>query len=157
PSQGGRPITRADVVGAAEASLRRLCTDHLDLYQIHRLRSEDEIEELLVGLHQLVAAGKVAAIGTSMFRSASLELTRALARELKVVAPSTEQAPYSLLVREIETDVIDTCGRLGIALVTFAPLNGGWLTGKYRGGAVPGESRAATWPVRRVRFDFERE
>src|SRR5205814_852380 len=67
-----------------------------------------------------------------------------------------EQAPYSLLVRKIGSGVADACAQMGVALLTFAPLNGGWLSGKYGGGAVPADSRAAGWPVRRVRFDFSR-
>ena len=150
------PITSSEVVRAAERSLRRLRTDRIDLYQIHRLHRTDDIDELLTGLGQLVVAGKVGAIGTSMFSPKALKLARHVAERLGIALPATEQAPYSLLVREIDSGVVDTCRQLGVAVIAFAPLNGGWLTGKYQGDVVPAGSRAADWPVRRVRFDFSR-
>jgi aryl-alcohol dehydrogenase-like predicted oxidoreductase len=152
-----RPMTKEGIVASLEASLRRLGTDHVDLYQVHRLPSDDELPVVFEALHELVGQAKIRAIGTSSvpaWRGAGRSGQLADAGLTPIV---TEQAPYSIFVRVVEPEVVDTCAGLGITLVGYAPFNGGWLSGKYRlGSEVPADSRAATWPVRRDRFDTTR-
>lgn len=159
PSSDGRPapMTGPGVVASLEGSLRRLGTDHVDLYQVHRLPSNDELPGVFEALHELVVSGKVGMIGTSAVPATRLEALVAMLDDAGLTPLSTEQAPYSVFVRVIEPEVVDTCRRLGVHVVGFAPFNGGWLSGRYRlGSAVPSDSRAATWPVRRDRFDVDR-
>jgi len=159
PDAGGRPgpMTKEGVVASLEASLRRLGTDHVDLYQVHRLPSDEEVPEVFEALHDLMGAGKIRAIGTSSVPADRLARLATMIEDTGLSAVSTEQAPHSIFVRVVEPAVIETCARLGVALVGYAPFNGGWLSGKYRlGSQVPADSRAATWPVRRDRFDAAR-
>lgn len=146
-----------DIHRHLEGSLRRLGTDHIDLYFVHRVAPSTDPEDLLVALSDLVASGKVGTIGTSMANAMILRRLVRGADARRLQAISVEQPPYSVFVREIEREVIPTCQELGIVLVGFAPLNGGWLTGKYhRGAPAPSGSRAATWPMRRERYAFDR-
>jgi len=147
------PVTATDVRQALEGSLRRLDVDHVDLYSVHRIASIDQVDVLVPTLQALQDEGKIRAFGTSMATPAAL----ARARELAASALATEQPPYSIFVREIERSVVELCRQDGIAVTAFAPLNGGWLTGKYRPGTpVPPDSRAAVWPIRRDRYDMGR-
>lgn len=140
-----------------EGSLRRLDTDYVDLYFLHRLTPSTDLEATLVALDELVQAGKVRAIGTSMATAAALGALDECARQREVVSVAVEQPPLSIFVRQIEQDILPACRRLGVDVVGYAPLNGGWLTGKYRRAApAPEGSRAATWPIRRERYDFDR-
>lgn len=125
-----------------EASLRRLGTDRIDLYQLHRPDPATPVLETLQVLDELVREGKVRAVGTSTFTAAQLEELHTTAAEHGLVAPVTEQPPYSVFVRGIERDVLPLCHRRGVTALVWAPLNGGWLTGKYRTGAPAPDSRA---------------
>lgn len=152
-----RPMTKEGVIASLEGSLRRLDTDYVDLYQVHRLPSDDELPAVFEALHDLVGQEKIRAIGTSSVPSGRLDGLAAMLAEAGLTPIATEQAPYSIFVRVLEPEVIDTCSRLGITLVGYAPFNGGWLSGRYRmDSEVPADSRAATWPVRRDRFDIAR-
>lgn len=130
---------------AVEDSLRRLNTDYIDLYQVHRPDPATDISETIDALTDLVRAGKIGAWGTSTFPAADLVETVWAAERRGVAGPHSEQPPYSIMCRGIETDVLPACARHGIGVVVWSPLSGGWLTGKYRRSApAPAGSRAET-------------
>ena len=142
-----RGNSRRWITRAVDDSLRRLGTDWIDLYQIHRPDPSTAIEETIDALTDLVRAGKIRAWGTSTFPAEELVETCWAAGRRRVAGPHTEQPPYSILCRGIEADVLPTCRRHAIGVVVWSPLSGGWLTGKYRGdGEVPADSRAAQFP-----------
>ncbi len=126
--------SRDYILQAAEASLRRLATDHIDYYWYHQPDGVTPIAETLGALHELITAGKVRAIGASNFSAAQLEDADAVARENGLTRFSAVQNNYSLLVRDAEDEVLPACERLGIGFVPFFPLASGLLTGKYRPG-----------------------
>ena len=141
-----RGLSARWIVQSCEASLRRLRTDYIDLYQMHRPDPDTPIDETLQAFDELVRAGKVRAIGTSTFSPAQLAEARSRAEQLGVTVPSSEQPPYSALVRKAEVEVLPWCRQHGVGVVVWAPLNGGWLTGKYQAEAVDGSARAAREP-----------
>ena len=135
--EGGKP---AYVRQAAEDSLRRLGTDHIDLYQIHRWDPATPIADTLAALDDLVKAGKVREIGCSNFSADQLHEAAGKFRGARFVSV---QNNYSLLHREPEAEVLLECQRLGIAFLPYFPLANGLLTGKYRTGQpFPKSSRA---------------
>jgi aryl-alcohol dehydrogenase-like predicted oxidoreductase len=141
-----RGLSRRWIVASCDASLRRLGVDHIDLYQMHRPDPDTPLEESLAAFDELVGAGKVGAIGTSTFSPAQLEELQRLAETTGLVRPTSEQPPYSVLVRGIEDEVLPLCWREGIGVLVWAPLNGGWLTGKYQSDQVDAQSRAQREP-----------
>lgn len=150
PNRAGN--SRRWITRALEESLRRLRTDHLDLYQVHRPDPDTPIDETLGVLSDLVHQGKVRAIGTSTFPAEAIVEARAVAERRGREYFSTEQPPYSIFARAVEADVLPTCRRLDLGVLVWSPLNGGWLTGKYRHpGPPPTGSRAETNPDH---FDF---
>ena len=143
--QFGPDVLRA----ACEASLRRLGTDYIDLYQVHRPRPEVDIDETLGALTDLVRAGKVRYIGSSTFPASQIVEAQWVAERRGRERFVTEQPPYSILVRGIENDVLPTCQRHGMGVIPWSPLAGGWLTGRYRKGQdVPTSHRAQRIPQR---------
>jgi aryl-alcohol dehydrogenase-like predicted oxidoreductase len=146
-----RGASRRWIVRAVEDSLRRLDTDWIDLYQIHRPDPSTDLDETLGALSDLVHAGKIRAFGTSTFPAELLVEAQWVADRRGHVLPSTEQPPYSIFARGIERAVLPTCRRYGLGVLVWAPLNGGWLTGKYRDGHAPPASRAVREPDH---FDF---
>jgi aryl-alcohol dehydrogenase-like predicted oxidoreductase len=120
---------------AIEGSLRRLRTDHVDLYWYHEPDGVTPIEETLGALHELVRAGRVRAIGASNFDAEQLREADRLARENGLTPFTAVQNEYSLLHREPELEVLPACQELGIGFVPYFPLASGLLTGKYRRGA----------------------
>lgn len=144
PSERG--LSRRWVVQSCEASLRRLGTDYIDIYQMHRPDPDASIDETLQAFDELVKAGKVRAVGTSTFSADQLAEARARAEHLGVTVPCSEQPPYSMLVRAVEVDVLPWCHEHDVGVLVWAPLNGGWLTGKYQSGSVDSVSRAAREP-----------
>lgn len=126
---------------AVEGSLRRLRTDHIDLYQYHQPDGATPLEETLGALDELVGEGVVGAIGCSNFSAAEIERADAISRREGLARFVTVQNEYSLLQREIEAEVMPACERLGISILPFFPLARGLLTGKYRRGA-PGPEGA---------------
>lgn len=126
--------SRAYVRQAAEASLRRLGTDWIDLYQYHRPDGTTPIEETLGALDELVAEGSVRAIGSSNFSAAQLEEAEEVARREGLTRFVSLQNRYSLLERGLEAEIIPTCERLGVGVLPYFPLDHGRLTGKYRRG-----------------------
>jgi aryl-alcohol dehydrogenase-like predicted oxidoreductase len=142
-----RGNSRRWITRAVEDSLRRLQTDRIDLYQVHRPDPDTDLDETMGALSDLVHAGKVLAVGSSTFPPEDLVDAWWRAEVRGHVRMRTEQAPYSILARHVEAHVLPTCERLGLGVLAWAPLQGGWLTGKYRRGQpVPQGSRADTNP-----------
>ena len=140
---------RAWVKQACEDSLRRLQTDYIDLYQIHRPDRYSHISETLGALNELVEQGKVRVIGCSNFSAEQLVEAEAVSKDLGTARFMSVQNEYSLLSREVEDTVLPGCERLDIAFLPYFPLASGLLTGKYRKGeAAPDGSRLAFWEPR---------
>ena len=127
-----RGNSRRWIMRAVEGSLRRLGTDWIDLYQVHRLDPQTDIEETLSALSDLVHQGKVRYIGTSTFPASQIVEGQWVARDRHLQRFVTEQPPYSMLVRAAEADVLPTCLRHGMAVMSYSPLTGGWLSGRWR-------------------------
>jgi aryl-alcohol dehydrogenase-like predicted oxidoreductase len=134
PDHGARGARRY-LVRAAEASLRRLQTDYIDLYQMHSPDPDTPIEETLAALDDLVRAGKVRYLGNSNFRGWQITHAATTAQTRGLTQFISAQNRYSLLDREAETEVIPACRRFGLGLLPYYPLARGLLTGKYRRGA----------------------
>jgi aryl-alcohol dehydrogenase-like predicted oxidoreductase len=124
--------SRRHIIEQCEASLRRLQTDYIDLYQIHRPQPDIPIDETLRALDDLIRAGKVRYIGTSMFPAWKTVESLWAAKELGLNRFVSEQMAYNLLDRTAEREVIPAAQSFGLALLPWAPLCGGLLTGKYR-------------------------
>ena len=138
---GARP---AYVKKACDASLKRLRTDRIDLYQLHIPDPEVPIAETLGALNELVKSGKVKEIGCSNFSAQQLREAEAAATRLKSARFVSVQNEYSLLHREPEAQVLGECARQRIAFVPYFPLKSGLLTGKYRKGQpIPEDTRVA--------------
>jgi aryl-alcohol dehydrogenase-like predicted oxidoreductase len=126
--------SRSYVRKAIEASLQRLRTDRIDLYQYHRPDGVTPLEETLGALDELVREGKVRAIGSSNFTPAMVEEANGIAGERGLTPFATEQSEYSWLKRGAEEELLPTCARLGVGFIPYFPLASGILTGKYRKG-----------------------
>jgi aryl-alcohol dehydrogenase-like predicted oxidoreductase len=147
PNQQGS--SRRWIMRAVEGSLRRLGTDWIDLYQVHRPRTDTGIEETLGALSDLVRQGKVRYIGSSTFPASQIVEAQWCARDRRLERFVTEQPAYSILVRAIESDILPTCDRHGMGVLSYSPLTGGWLSGRWRKGAgQPTSSRAERLPAR---------
>ena len=141
--------TRRWIIKEVENSLRRLGTDWIDLYQIHRPEADTDIDETLGALTDLVRAGKVRYIGSSTFPASQIVEAQWVAERRSRERFVCEQPPYSLLVREIEKDVLPTAQRYGMGVIPWSPLAGGWLSGRYRKGEdLPQSQRAERIPSR---------
>ena len=141
--------SRRWIIREVEDSLRRLRTDWIDLYQIHRPEQDTDIDETLGALTDLVQAGKVRYIGSSTFPASQIVEAQWVAERRGRQRFITEQPPYSMLVRGIEADVLPTCARYGMGVIPWSPLAGGWLSGKWRlGQDAPGSTRADRLPAR---------
>ena len=141
--------SRRWIVQEVENSLRRLQTDHIDLYQIHRPDPTVEIDETLGALTDLVRAGKVLYVGSSTFPAHEVVEAQWVAKERGRERFVTEQPPYSILVRHIERDVLPVAQQFGMGVLPWSPLAGGWLTGRFRKGQdAPASSRAQRLPAR---------
>ena len=127
--------SRRWIVREVENSLRRLGTDWIDLYQIHRPEEDTDIDETLGALTDLVRAGKVRYIGSSTFPASQIVEAQWVAERRVRERFVCEQPPYSILVRGVEQDVLPTCRRHGMGVIAWSPLAGGWLSGKWRKGA----------------------
>jgi aryl-alcohol dehydrogenase-like predicted oxidoreductase len=129
--------SRRHIVEQCEASLRRLKTDYVDLYQIHRPQSAIPIDETLRALDDLVRAGKVRYIGTSTYAAWQFVESLWVAKELGLNRFVTEQPPYNLLDRRIERGLLPMAQTFGVGIIPWSPLGGGLLTGKYRRDTPP--------------------
>jgi aryl-alcohol dehydrogenase-like predicted oxidoreductase len=145
PNQQGN--SRRWIIQAVEASLRRLQTDTIDLYQIHRPSPDTDIEETLSAFTDLIRAGKVRAIGSSTFPVSEIIEAQWVAEQRGLARFRTEQPPYSILDRGIEREVLPVCERYGIGVTVWSPLSKGLLTGRYRKGQpLPDSLRVKYFP-----------
>ena len=154
---GGDPNKRGNsrrwIVQEVESSLRRLQTDWIDLYQVHRPEPDTDLEETLSALTDLRQAGKIRAFGCSTFPAHQLVESQWVSERRALGRFATEQPPYSLLVREIEADVLPVAQRFGMGVLPWSPLAGGWLTGRWRKGRdAPDSPRTKMMPAR---FDLD--
>jgi aryl-alcohol dehydrogenase-like predicted oxidoreductase len=152
PNERGN--SRRWIVQECENSLRRLGTDWIDLYQIHRPDPSTDIDETLAALSDLIHQGKVRAIGSSTFPAEEIVEAQWVAEKRGRERFVCEQPPYSIFTRGIEASVLPTCQRYGMGVIPWSPLAGGYLAGRYRKGAeLPPDSRMA----RRFGGQFEDE
>ena len=141
--------SRRWIVKEVDNSLRRLGTDWIDLYQIHRPEQDTDIDETLGALTDLVRQGKVRYIGSSTFPASQIVEAQWVAQKRGRERFACEQPPYSLLTRAVEADVLPTSKRYGMGVIPWSPLAGGWLSGKYRKDTdVPQSRRAQMIPSR---------
>lgn len=143
-----RGASRRWIMQSVEASLRRLGTDWIDLYQLHRPMPDSDLAETLEALTDLVRQGKIRYFGASATPAVDIVEAQWIAERRRCGRFVSEQAPYSLLARGIETSVLSTCQRHRIGALVWSPLNGGWLSGAYRVGApAPRMQRAEKLPM----------
>ncbi len=135
--------SRRWIIREVEDSLRRLGTDWIDLYQIHRWDPETDFDETLGALSDLVHQGKIRYFGHSTFPASAIVEAQWTAQRRNRERFVTEQPTYSVLTRGIESDVLPTCQRYGMGVLSYSPLAGGWLSGRYRQDAAQGPTSAA--------------
>jgi aryl-alcohol dehydrogenase-like predicted oxidoreductase len=139
-----RGVSRRWIMQEVENSLRRLNTDWIDLYQIHRYETGVDLDETLGALTDLVQQGKVRSIGSSTFPASAIVEAQWAARDRGLQRYVTEQPPYSMLARGIEAEVLPTCAKYGMGVIPWSPLSGGWLSGRWRKDAdAPAPTSAA--------------
>ena len=141
PNQAGN--SRRWITREVEASLKRLQTDWIDLYQVHRWDPWTDHEETLGALSDLVAQGKLRYIGSSTYPAAQIVKAQWVAHDRRLQRFVCEQPPYSILVRGIEADVLPACLEHGMGAIAWSPLAGGWLSGRWRKDADDLTSRRA--------------
>jgi aryl-alcohol dehydrogenase-like predicted oxidoreductase len=141
-----RGNSRRWIIAAVENSLRRLQTDHLDLYQVHRPDPTVDVEETLSGLSDLIHSGKVRTIGTSTFPASEIIEAQWVAERRSLERFRTEQPPYSIVNRSIEREVLPVCQRYGMGTLVWSPLGQGLLTGRYRKGQQADTHRSGGGP-----------
>jgi aryl-alcohol dehydrogenase-like predicted oxidoreductase len=157
PGINERGNSRVWITREVEHSLRRLGTDHIDLYQIHRPEADADVEETLGALTDLQRQGKIRYFGSSTYPGWQLVEAHWTADRRGLSRFRTEQPPYSILVRHIEHDVLPVAQRYGMGILVWSPLCRGWLTGRYRRGAFDRspESRAGRAEGRQVAAQFD--
>jgi aryl-alcohol dehydrogenase-like predicted oxidoreductase len=141
-----RGNSRRWIIAAVENSLRRLQTDHLDLYQVHRPDPTVDVEETLSALSDLIHSGKVRAIGASSFPASEIVEAQWVAERRGLERFRTEQPPYSILNRSIEREVLPICQRYGMGTLVWSPLGQGLLTGRFRKGQQIDTHRSGGMP-----------
>jgi len=146
PNSGGG--SRRWIIREVENSLRRLGTDYIDLYQVHRPSAQMDLDETLGALSDLVHQGKVRYIGSSSYSGSQIVEAQWVARERNLQRFVTEQPPYSILVRGVEEDVLPTALRHGMGTLTYSPLAGGWLSGRWRKESASSPTSPARPPAR---------
>jgi aryl-alcohol dehydrogenase-like predicted oxidoreductase len=144
--QNDRGLSRKHITESLHASLRRLGTDYVDLYQAHRYDHEAPLEETMRAFDDLVRGGKVLYIGVSEWRASEIEAALRIAAELGLDRIVSNQPQYNMLWRVIEAEVVPLCMKEGIGQVVFSPIAQGVLTGKYTPGAAPPPESRATDP-----------
>jgi aryl-alcohol dehydrogenase-like predicted oxidoreductase len=127
-------LSRKHVISAIDASLRRLKTDYIDLYQVHFPDHDTPIDETLIALDDVVRAGKVRYIGCSNFRAWEMAVSLWTSERLGVARFDCDQPRYNMLYREIENEILPLCRNQGIGVIVYNPLAGGMLTGRYNPG-----------------------
>jgi aryl-alcohol dehydrogenase-like predicted oxidoreductase len=157
PGPLGTGASRRRIVEACDASLRRLQTDRIDLYQIHMQDIDTPEDETLRALDDLVRAGKVLYLGCSNYAAYRLTESHFLSDKLGLERFVALQAQYSLIVRELEREHVPACQKYGIGIIPWSPLAGGFLSGKYRKGEPPpAGTRLEKWQQRWAGFDKPR-
>ncbi|HMA47059.1 MAG TPA: aldo/keto reductase family protein [Frankiaceae bacterium] len=147
PGPNDRGLSRKHVIESCHASLRRLGTDHLDLYQAHRYDPTVPLEETLRAFEDLVRAGKVLYVGVSEWAAAQISAAVHIAGERGFDRIVSNQPQYSMLWRVIEAELVPTCRREGIGQIVWSPIAQGVLSGKYAPGAAPPAGSRATDPT----------
>jgi len=161
-TRSGKNVTdgggsRRWIMHAVEESLRRLETDYIDVYQLHRWDWDMDIEESIAAMTDLQRAGKIRVIGASATPAEWMVEAQRIAEQRHLARVRSEQCIYSIFSRKVEEAVLPTCQRHGIGVMVYAPLAGGWLTGKYRRNeAAPAGSRATGRLGRMGTWDTER-
>jgi len=140
PDRNDRGVSRRWIVREVEHSLRRLGTDYIDLYQIHRPDPTTDIDETLGALDDLVRSGKVLYLGSSTFPAHEIVEAQWSATRRRTARFVCEQPPYSILVRGIEADMLPVAQQYGMGVIPWSPLAGGYLSGRFRAGVDPGVS-----------------
>ena len=153
PDPNAQGNSRRWIIAECEHSLQRLGTDHIDLYQIHRPSPETDIDETLGALSDLVHAGKIRYFGCSTFPAHQIVEAQWVAERRNRERFVTEQPPYSILVRSIEADVLPVCQQFGMGVLSWSPLAGGWLSGRFGEGKDNTSRRSAMVPDR---YDLSR-
>jgi aryl-alcohol dehydrogenase-like predicted oxidoreductase len=152
PNQKGN--SRRWITQEVENSLRRLGTDWIDLYQVHRPERDTDVEETLGALTDLQRAGKIRAFGSSTFPAHEVVRAQWVSEKRALGRFVTEQPPYSILARGIEADLLPVAEEFGLGVLPWSPLAGGWLSGAYRKDQdTPQSRRAARMPAR---FDLSK-
>jgi aryl-alcohol dehydrogenase-like predicted oxidoreductase len=146
--------SRRWIVKEVENSLRRLRTDWIDLYQIHRPEQDTNIDETLGVLTDLVRAGKVRYIGSSTFPASQIVEAQWVAEKRGRERFVCEQPPYSMLIRSVENDILPTCRRYEMGVIPWSPLAGGWLSGKWRLDAPEDELKSRRSAMMASRYDL---
>jgi aryl-alcohol dehydrogenase-like predicted oxidoreductase len=143
PGPNDLGLSRKRILSAVEASLRRLQTDYIDLYQVHMWDPGTPLEETLEALHKLVHSGKVRYVGASNYAGYQLQKAIDLSRQMGGEAFSCLQPLYNLLDRSFEWELLPVCESEGVGVIPWSPLRGGWLSGKYRRGMAgpPADTR----------------
>lgn len=139
PGPNDRGLSRVHLARALEASLRRLGTDYIDLYQCHQWDAGTPVEETMAALDSFVRAGKVRYLGCSNFSAAQVVEAQWAAQRLGGTPLTSLQPQYSLIARDIEAEILPVCQRHGLGTLTWSPLGGGVLAGRYRPGQPPGD------------------
>ncbi|NVN10073.1 aldo/keto reductase [Nguyenibacter vanlangensis] len=148
PDPNSRGSSRRWIMRAVEESLKRLGTDWIDIYQLHRPDPCTDLEETVSVLQDLVQAGKIRYFGTSTFPASSLVEAQWVADRRGRSRPLVEQPPYSILAREIEREVLPTCAKYRLGVSVWSPLAGGWLSGKFTSEESVQTSRSRYWGAR---------
>lgn len=138
-----RGLSRKHIVESCNASLERLGLEYIDLYQCHRFDPETPVDEVVLGMTDLIRQGKILYWGVSMWSAEQIRLAAQEADHYLAYRPISNQPSYSLLQRSIEPEVVPVSQEVGVGQVVFSPLAQGVLTGKYSGGKLPSDSRAA--------------
>jgi aryl-alcohol dehydrogenase-like predicted oxidoreductase len=141
------PLGYQAVIDGLEASLKRLKTDRIDLYQLHAYDPQTPLEETFRALDKLVLDGKVRTVGCSNFSAGNLLDAVAEGRRTAGARPVSLQPNYNLVVRDIEKEILPICAREGLSIISYSPLGAGFLTGKFRrGGEIPPGTRFDIMP-----------
>jgi aryl-alcohol dehydrogenase-like predicted oxidoreductase len=144
PGRNDRGLSRKHILESCNASLQRLQTDHIDLYQAHRFDNETPLEETLRAFDDLVRAGKVMYVGVSEWKASEISAALEIADKMGFDRIVSSQPQYSMLWRVIESEVVPLCEKAGIGQIVWSPIAQGVLTGKYLPGQAPPAGSRAT-------------
>lgn len=151
PGPNDRGTSRYHLVRAVEASLRRLGTDRIDLYYLHRFDEKTDLEVTLRAIEHLIASGKVLHLAVSNFAAWQTAKALGIARALGLSPAAAIQPMYNLAKRQAEVEILPMAASEGLAVLPYSPLGGGLFSGKY-GAGMPPEGRIASWEIYRMRY-----